>query len=438
MQRARDRLAVSALRRVALALELGRLVERVVVDVEAHVDHVQAQVAGVADALDRVADIAVAVRVADLDRHERHVGRDTGHADAVLARADRARDVRAVELVVDARERAADARTVRGEVRAVGAVDVRLAVQLEVEVVAVDPGVDDSDFDARLAQLAQVGLRRADHVHVPLHRGERIGRARGRMLVDRVRGQDHELAAVERLLVARELLPAKVLADLLDERVALERPGECGVFRVDDEHACLAGQVGRDEGRRICLHDQPQRVVTRQGVVLVERICVEQRVVAAQRVRGGVVGQRVRAVEGVRARLRGKRVAGSERVVGAQRVARGERVLTEQRVRLVLRVLRRQRVLVEQRVGLVERVEGVVVAQRVRAVHRLGLRLRDEGVARTECVAAVERVVTLEDDQVALARRLATERGRRDQNSEQGDRRHGRLGDRKAGTRAGI
>ncbi len=55
------------------------------------------------------ADVAVAARVADLDRDERDVRRDTDDAEAVAPRGDRAGHVRAVELVVDAWVRSADA-----------------------------------------------------------------------------------------------------------------------------------------------------------------------------------------------------------------------------------------------------------------------------------------------------------------------------------------
>ena len=143
------------LRRVAGALELGRLLEGVIVGEEAHVDDVERLVAGVGDALDHVAGIAVTVGVADLDRDQRDARGDADDAVAVRLGADDAGDVRAVEVVVDAGERVANARALAGEVRAAGAVDVRASVGAqEVKVVAVDAGVDDAD-----ANLLPAGLR---------------------------------------------------------------------------------------------------------------------------------------------------------------------------------------------------------------------------------------------------------------------------------------
>ena len=84
-----------------LAFELGRLLEGVVVDEEAHVDDVELRVAGIGEAVDDVTGVAGQVGRADLDRDERDVRGDADDAEAVGWAADRAGDVRAVELVVE-------------------------------------------------------------------------------------------------------------------------------------------------------------------------------------------------------------------------------------------------------------------------------------------------------------------------------------------------
>ena len=53
---------------------------------------------------------------------------------------------------------------------------------------------------------------------------------------------DRQLAVVQRLLEAREVLLAEVIAHFLDERIARQRLGERRVLRRDDEHAGLAAR----------------------------------------------------------------------------------------------------------------------------------------------------------------------------------------------------
>ena len=79
---------------------VGRAVVEPRVDEEAHVDHVDAVVAGVGERVDRRLEEEEAGVLAGADVDERHVRRDAGDAEAVQRGADRAGDVRAVAVVV--------------------------------------------------------------------------------------------------------------------------------------------------------------------------------------------------------------------------------------------------------------------------------------------------------------------------------------------------
>ena len=178
------------LRRVG---RVARAVEQPRVDVERHVDHVDADAAGVGEGVDRRLEQEEARVLAGADVDDVDLRGDAGHPDAVERRADRAGHVRAVAVVVlvvgvDAARVLAravvDARlgVVDREVAAQEAVEVRR----DVRVLAVDARVHDPDADGVAALIVGVGARRrgADELHVPLQPGERIAldrlRARAR------------------------------------------------------------------------------------------------------------------------------------------------------------------------------------------------------------------------------------------------------------------
>ena len=135
---------------------LGRRVGRVVqaveqprVGEEAHVHHVDADVAGVGQRVERGLQEEEAGVLAGADVDERDLGCDAGDAEAVDRRADRAGDVGAVAVVVLVGR--VDAGRVLARSVDVGVVDDEVAAQAPVEVgrdvgvAAVDAGVDDAD-----------------------------------------------------------------------------------------------------------------------------------------------------------------------------------------------------------------------------------------------------------------------------------------------------
>ena len=128
-------------------------------------------VAGVGDALDDGAGVAVALGVADLDRHEGHVRGDTDDAARRSARGGhRAGHVRAVELVVDARApgcRAARCRPDRTKSRPRAQSTLLRASRSGSRCVAVDAAVEDADVDPRRPGLHGVGLRRCGSAACP-------------------------------------------------------------------------------------------------------------------------------------------------------------------------------------------------------------------------------------------------------------------------------
>ncbi len=79
------------------------------------------------------------------------------------------------------------------------------------------------------------------------------------------------------------------MADFLDQRITAERLSESGVLGAGDHHPDLARQVRRDHATSRG-HDR-ERVVARQSVVLVERVGVQQRVIAGQRIARSIIGE---------------------------------------------------------------------------------------------------------------------------------------------------
>jgi hypothetical protein len=117
------------------------------------------------------------------------------------------------------------------------------AVDDEVLVLAVDAGVEDADVHGPGARLDRVCLGRANLLHAPLLRLQRVLRLL-RTAAGYAGALYHgELAARQRLFPAREGFPLEVLGRLLDEARAPQRLREERVRRLDDENADLARQV---------------------------------------------------------------------------------------------------------------------------------------------------------------------------------------------------
>ena len=165
-----------ALRRVLRGTALAVVQPRV--DVEGHVDDVEAVVASVGQGVDDRAQEEVAAVLAAADVDERGVGRDAAHADAVEGRTDGAGDVGAVTVVVHVRgvdtpgvlARTVDRLDVGREVAREGTVEVRR----DVEVASVDAGVEDPDADL-VAGLVAARLEGVDHLVAPQQAVERVG-----------------------------------------------------------------------------------------------------------------------------------------------------------------------------------------------------------------------------------------------------------------------
>ena len=171
-----------------LRLVLGR-VRRVVgavvqprVDVERHVDDVEADVGAVGQRVHHRLEEDVAAVLAATDLDERDVRRDTGEAGAVGSRADRAGDVRAVAessqpigSLQPRTRRAVDGRDVGHEV----ARPRRVEVGREVGVPGVQTGVEDADRHALVAGLHGARAVRAHHLQAPQLLVERVHAGRG-------------------------------------------------------------------------------------------------------------------------------------------------------------------------------------------------------------------------------------------------------------------
>ena len=162
---------------------VGRAVVEPRVDVERHVDDVDAVVARVGQRVEGRAEEEVARVLAGAQVDEVDLRGDAADALAVERRADRRGDVRAVAVLVDVgrvltrlvgllRAGPVDRRVVDGEV----ARQRRVEVRRDVGVRAVDAGVDDADAHGVRALLDGVGAvgRGAHHAHVPLLVGERL------------------------------------------------------------------------------------------------------------------------------------------------------------------------------------------------------------------------------------------------------------------------
>jgi hypothetical protein len=168
---------------------VARAVEQPRVDVERHVDHVDADLAGVGQRVDGRLDEEVARVLAGADVDDVDLRGDAGHPDAVERRADRAGHVRAVAVVVliDGVDAARVLARAVVDTR-LGVVDREVAAQEAVEVrrdvgvLAVDARVHDPDADGVAALIVRVGARRrgADELHVPLQARERVAVDRAR------------------------------------------------------------------------------------------------------------------------------------------------------------------------------------------------------------------------------------------------------------------
>ncbi len=166
---------------------VGRVVEAVEapgVDVERHVDHVEADVGSVGQGVDDGLEEEEPGVLPGADVHERDVRRHPGHAEPVRRGGHRARDVGAVTaaVVVDGVDAAVElARTVQlGAGRVGGDVGDEVArepcveVRGQVGVASVDAGVEDADEHPPVARLLGAGRVRSDHAQAPEPRVERV------------------------------------------------------------------------------------------------------------------------------------------------------------------------------------------------------------------------------------------------------------------------
>jgi hypothetical protein len=162
---------------------IGRVVEAVEqpgVDVEAHVDDVDRDRAGIGDRIHHALEEHEARVLTAPDADQRHPGRDPGRAEPVEPGRHQPGNVRPVPVVVDVPGVDAgqdlagpvDQRDVGGEVAAEPAVEVGP----QVGEVAVDAGVDDAHQHPAAPLVDPVGAARGgvDHPHVPLLVGERL------------------------------------------------------------------------------------------------------------------------------------------------------------------------------------------------------------------------------------------------------------------------
>ena len=233
-----------------LGRRVGRVARAVVeprVDEVAHVDDVDAVVAGERERVDRRLQEEVARVLTGAQVHEPDVRCDSSHPEAVQRRGDRPGHVRAVAVLVHVRRvvagsvrlggtRSVDERDVDGEVAA----QRRVEVGRDVRMGAVDARVEDADEHAAVTLLDPVRARgrRVDHRHVPLQAAERLGRrCRGRAWLLRpdsgALGGGQALGRVPALrgcrsVVADRLVPRDAGNGALAEQVGGERRARRG------------------------------------------------------------------------------------------------------------------------------------------------------------------------------------------------------------------